>query len=118
VIVAQANSRFEDLLAFQCKALGFPAPERQYLFAKTLGRKFVADFCWVAQKLICEVNGGIWKKGGGAHSRPANIQRDVEKAQAAIVLGYTLLPVTTDQVRKGEAVKLLESVLKARGWVA
>lgn len=111
------NKRFEDLLAFQIRAYRLPEPHEQYRFAQSMGREFSADFAWAAFKLLLEVQGGIWRRGGGAHSHPTNIERDIEKHQHATLLGWFVLPVTTDQVQKGDAIVLLQRVLIARGWV-
>lgn len=110
------NKRFEELLAFQCRAYKLPEPHEQYRFAQSMGRQFSADFAWPAYKLLLEVQGGIWREGGGAHSHPLNLERDIEKQQHAVLLGWFVLPVTTDQVEKGEAIATLQEVLVARGW--
>ena len=110
------NKRFEDLLAFQCRAYQLPQPHEQYRFAQSMGRQFSADFAWPAYHLLLEVQGGIWRAGGGAHSHPLNIERDIEKQQHAVLLGWFVLPVTTDQVEKGDAIVLLQKTLIARGW--
>lgn len=109
-----AHARTEthnNLLAFQLKVMRVPAFEREYAFAKRWGRKFRADFAWPERRLLVECNGGLWMRGGGAHSRPANIKRDIEKAQWAIRLGWRLLPVTTDEVTSGAAVALIAKVV-------
>lgn len=110
------NARFEDLLAFQIRSLGLPIPERQYPFAQSVERKFLADFAFPGYLLLVEVNGGIWRKGGGAHSHPSNIERDIKKQQCAVLLGFNLLPVTTDEVTSGEAVAIVQKALIVRGW--
>ncbi len=108
------NERFEDELAFQIEAHRMPEPVRQYRFAEP--RRYSADFAWPGLRVLIEVQGGIWMPGGGAHSRPMNIERDVEKQQLAAVYGWTLVPVTTKQVKNGEAIAVLERVLAVRGW--
>lgn len=110
------NARFEELLAFQMKAVGLPAPERQYRFAKSMGRQFEADFAWPQFQLLLECEGGIWKRGGGAHSHPLDIERDIERRQYAVLLGFYVLPVTTDEVTKGKAVTVVQQALAVRGW--
>jgi very-short-patch-repair endonuclease len=110
------NARFEDLLAFQMKSLGLPEPARQYPFAQSVKREFLADFAWTQYSLLLEVNGGIWRKGGGAHSHPSNIERDIEKQQFAVLLGFYVLPVTTDEVTSGKAVAVIQQALAVRGW--
>jgi very-short-patch-repair endonuclease len=109
-----AQTVCEDLLAFQMTASGVPAFERQLQFID--GRKFTADFAWRAYSLVVEVQGGIWRRGGGAHSHPSNLLRDVEKAQLAVINGWSTFPVTTDEVRNGQALKFIELALRAKGW--
>lgn len=117
------NSKFEDEFAFQCRALKLPAPLTQHRWATALRsetgrpRQFTADFAWPQFNLLVEVQGGIWRVGGGAHSRPAMIERDIDKQQCAVLLGLFLLPVTTDEVKTGNAIALVQRVLAARGWV-
>jgi very-short-patch-repair endonuclease len=110
------NARFEDLLAFQIKSLGLPAPERQYRFAKGMKRQFESDFAWPELKLLVEVEGGIWKRGGGAHSHPLDVERDIERRQYAVLLGFFVLPVITDEVTSGKAIAVIQQALAVRGW--
>lgn len=109
-------SEFEDSFAFQCRARQLPSFERQYMYAKCLGRKFEADFCNQEYKLIVEINGGIWMKGGGAHSRPMGIENDYERHQYAARLGYFVLPFTTDDVTSGHAINWTIETLYKHGW--
>lgn len=102
---ARPNARFEDLLAFQIRSARLPEPARQFRFAPP--RKFTADFAWPDARLLLEVQGGIWKRGGGAHSHPLDIERDIEKGQNAALGGWLVMPVTTDQCTSGEALQLL-----------
>ncbi len=115
-IVPKAPNVAEELFAFQCASARLPAIVPQFLFAAPLNRRFLADFAFPAYKVLVEINGGIWRPGGGAHSRPANIERDIEKAQYAALLGYLVLPFTPREVRKGRALTWTERTLKARGW--
>jgi very-short-patch-repair endonuclease len=110
------NERFERELSFQIRAHGLPQPHEQYHFAAELGRKFRADFAWPQYKLLCEVHGAVWQRGGGGHSHPTGILKDIERYQIACLLGWFVVPVTTDHVRKGEAIALLERIFASRGW--
>jgi very-short-patch-repair endonuclease len=93
----------EDLLALHLKAHKIPF-EREVMFAKP--RKWRADFR-IAPDLLVEVDGGIWRKGGGAHSRPANIVRDIEKLNAGVMLGYRTLRFTPEMVQQGLAIEMI-----------
>lgn len=116
------NARFEEGLAFQIRAHQLPEPHQQYRWATELlnenkrPRQFRADFFFAQFKLIVEVQGAIWQRGGGGHSHPTGILKDIDKLQCAALLGLTVLPVTTDEVKRGEAITIIERVLHARGW--
>lgn len=107
---------YEEELAFSMRAQRLPRFERQYYFAKELGRRFAADFAWPKYKLLVEVQGGIWRPGGGAHSHPLDIERDVERQQYVAILRWTVLPVLPKEVRNGHAVELILMVLEKLGW--
>lgn len=106
----------EEELGVQLRAHGVPVGVTQFAAAKHLGRKFSWDRAWPEYLLLLEVQGGVFRKGGGAHSHPLNILRDIEKQSYAALCGYCVLPVTTDQVRKGEALQWIVQVLESRGW--
>lgn len=106
----------EEDLGHQLRYFGCPEGLTQFQFAKHMGRKFAADRAWPVYQVLLEVQGGVWRKGGGAHSHPLNILRDIEKQQYAALCGYLVVPVTTDQVAKGEALQWIVRVLEARGW--
>lgn len=116
------NERFERELAWQIGAHRLPQPVEQYRWATELKsetgrpRQFRADFAWPQFNLLVEVQGGLWRRGGGAHSHPSNIERDIEKAQCAVLLGLFVLPETTDEVKRGDAIAMIERVLHSRGW--
>lgn len=104
---------WEKLLAFHITHAEpkLPEPTRHYRFAKALGRRFEADFAWPKERVLVEVQGGIWRKYGGAHSRPDHIERDIEKQQCALMLGYRLLPVTPQDVRSGRALEMIQQLV-------
>jgi len=99
-----SKSSLEEDLAFQIKSIGLPEPEREYRFHNT--RKWRFDFAWVDYRIAMEVEGGVWN--GGRHGRGSGIVKDIEKGNAAVLLGWQMLRATADMVKSGEAVKLLE----------
>jgi hypothetical protein len=56
------------------------------------------DYAWPEVRLAVEVEGGIWRKGGGAHSHPLNIERDAEKYTAAGLLGWRVLRYPPEKI--------------------
>lgn len=69
-------------------------------------RKWRFDYAIPAIKVAIEIEGGIWMRGGGAHSRPTNIQRDVEKQNAATMLGWRPLRFTPVEIKSGESIRM------------
>lgn len=82
-------------------------PQRNHRFHPT--RRWEIDFAWPAAKVGIEIQGGIWI--GGAHARPSNIERDMEKHNALLDLGWRVWHFSPRQVKSGEAVQHLERVL-------
>ena len=72
-----------------CKAAGLPIPIPEYEFHPT--RKFRFDYAIPQWRIGIEVEGGIWRQGGGAHSHPSNIERDIEKYNCAAIQGWRVL---------------------------
>jgi very-short-patch-repair endonuclease len=115
---AKAKAKREEaeaLLAMSLKAAAaagaVPAFAREYLFADSIGRAFRADFAFPSVRLLVEVQGGVWRRGGGAHSHPSNILRDIDKARTAARLGWYVCPVTTDEVKSGAALEAIEHTI-------
>ena len=59
--------------------------EREYRFA--LPRQWRADFAFVNERVLVEVDGGQWKPHGGRH----NLDADREKTNEAAARGYRVL---------------------------
>lgn len=65
-------------------------------------------------KIAIEQDGGIWMKGGGAHSRPQNIERDIEKSTLASVNGWTVIRRTPDQLMTNETLQLIQKAIELK----
>jgi len=91
-----------------CRGAKLPEPVPEYEFAKGIGRKWRADYCWPLERLILEVEGGLWT--GGRHSSGTGAIADLEKYSEAAILGYRVIYATPDQVRDGTA---LDRVMRA-----
>jgi len=94
-------------LVGMCRGAGLPEPTPEYRFHASRGWMF--DYAFVAERLAVEIEGGIWKKGGGAHSHPLNIERDIEKYNEAAILGWRILRVVPE--RWMEAIVLIRRAL-------
>lgn len=67
-------------------------------------RKLRGDIVFPLRKLIVEIQ-------GEAHRVKQRFYDDIEKAQATLLAGYTLIPISTRQVKDGSAVGVIRSVM-------
>jgi very-short-patch-repair endonuclease len=72
------------------------ASERKALGLAKVRRAFVGDFVWEQAKVVCELQGAIWVKGG--HSTGGGIQRDAIKQVTAAAGGWVVLPLTAEMI--------------------
>lgn len=93
-----------------CRAAGLPEPVPEYAFAKP-GRGWRADYAWPLQRLLLEVDGGIWTRG--AHSTGTGRLRDMEKLSEAAIRGYRVIYATPDDVRSGAVMDRIQRALGA-----
>jgi very-short-patch-repair endonuclease len=101
-------SEVENELAFQIKAAGLPVPARQMQIIPA--RRFRWDFAWPSALLAVEVQGGLYS--GGAHVRAWGVTRDAEKNNLVVLAGWRVLYFTSEAVRSGRALSVLETALK------
>lgn len=73
-------------------------------------RKWRADFHIKNTKLLIEVEGGIWS--GGRHTRGKGYLGDMEKYNAATMMGFQVLRFSTEQVKSGFAINQIEGLVK------
>ena len=96
----------ESELVIQLKALKIEFEQEFKFHAK---RKWRADFHITGKKLLVEVEGGIWS--GGRHTRGKGYLGDMEKYNAATVMGYRVIRFSTEQVKSGLAVQQIEKMV-------
>jgi len=99
-------NEFEAKLARELKALKINF-EQEYQFHPK--RKWRADFHLVGKKILVEVEGGIWS--GGRHTRGKGYIGDMEKYNAAVMMGYQVIRFSTEQVKSGLAVQQIEKMV-------
>lgn len=99
-------SEGEAKLASDLKALRISF-EQEYKFHPK--RQWKADFHMTGTKILVEIEGGIWT--GGRHTRGKGFIHDMEKYNAATVLGYQVLRFSTEQVKSGLAVRQIEKMV-------
>lgn len=115
----------EELLAVHLAELGLPF-KREYKYAP--GRRFKADFAvWITQSYsgsphlrqvrpdlpfcLIEVQGGIYSKQ--AHGSITGILKDNARLFEAFKAGWPMIRFSPDQVKSGEAKRLIEEVLRS-----
>lgn len=102
-------SHLHVAVLFQLRAAGLPEPEQEFKFAPN--RRYRFDLAWPACSLALEISGGTW--GVGGHSTGQGIQRDYEKLNLAVVLGWRVLQADATMVRDGRALRWVERALEA-----
>jgi very-short-patch-repair endonuclease len=94
----------------QIKLAGLPKPEPEFKFHPT--RKWRADWAWPEEKLIVEMEGGIFgssRRGqkAGWHQSISGMLDDMDKYNQMALLGYRLLRFTPQQMDDGPAVRTI-----------
>src|SRR3990167_5526682 len=103
-------SALTDRLVLQIRAAQLPAPQREV--RGCLDRRWRVDCAWDDLRLAVEVEGGTWIRG--RHARGRGMRADCEKYNRVVLDGWTLLRVTTDMVRDGSALTVIEAAVRAR----
>lgn len=99
-------NEFEAKLARELKTLKIEF-EQEFEFHPK--QKWRVDFHLVGKKILVEVEGGIWS--GGRHTRGKGYIGDMEKYNAATMLGYQVIRFSTDQVKSGLAIQQIEKIV-------
>nr|WP_314137723.1 DUF559 domain-containing protein [Acinetobacter lwoffii] len=102
----KVQSEGEVKLATALKALKIDF-EQEFKFHPE--RKWKADFHLVGKKILVEVEGGIWS--GGRHTRGKGYLGDMEKYNAATMMGYQVIRFSTEQVKSGLAIQQIEKMV-------
>lgn len=84
--------------------MGVPEPTTEHRFHPK--RKWRFDFAWPDVRLALEVEGGVWT--GGRHTRGSGFLGDVEKYNAAAVMGWRVLRCTPSTLLKLETVNTIK----------
>ena len=99
-------NEFEAKLARELKTLKIKFEQEFYFHPE---RKWRADFHLIDKKILVEVEGGIWS--GGSHTRGKGYLRDLEKYNAATMMGFQVIRFSTDQVKSGHAIQQIEMMV-------
>lgn len=102
-----AESALEARVELALRGLYLPPHVREYAFAPP--RRWRWDFCWPSHKVAMEIDGGIYR--GGAHSRGPGIEKDHEKRNTGVLLGWRILVFGPRAVESGNWIAVVETVL-------
>lgn len=112
-----------DLFAKQCRDRGLPEHSREWMFAKSIGRRWLFDFAFLEPwKLAVEIEGLVVMRVHGElvvkgrHASITGFREDCVKYASAALLGWTVLRFEQSQVKAGDAIEYTMRVLAARGW--
>lgn len=100
----------ELALATQIGWAQVPLPTTEHRF--DLARRWRFDFAWPELKVAAEVEGGTFT--AGRHSRGRGFEADCEKYSEAAIAGWLVVRVTSDMVKDGRALGLIERAIAAR----
>ena len=103
----------ELLMATQLEQAGIPFerevkfhPERRWRADFMVGQ----SFAWpVRGRLLIEIDGGAWV--GGRHTTGKGFEGDLEKLNAAALLGFRVLRFTPAMVDDGRALAVIQRAL-------
>lgn len=101
-------SQAELALKWQLTAARLPGHVQEVRFDPV--RKWRFDFAFPGHKVAVEIEGGAWSNG--RHTRPAGFEADLEKYNAAALLGWIVLRVTPRMVDDGRALRLIEQAIQ------
>lgn len=109
----QIAEKFAD----QVRERQLPEPEREYVFASDLGRRWRFDFAWPDQRIALEIEGLVVRKIAGQlvcqgrHATVSGFVGDCEKYAWAVALGWRVLRFAQAQVKSRFAIDMLVRVL-------
>jgi very-short-patch-repair endonuclease len=102
--VNKKSKKYSSVPAYFWKINGLPIPCAEYKFHPT--RKWRFDFCYPENKLAIEIEGGIFSKG--RHVQGAGYIGDMQKYNAATLLGYRILRYQPGKINFDEIKQALK----------
>lgn len=82
--------------------------EKEYRFHPI--RKWKMDYAIPSIMVGVEVEGGLWKEGGGRHNRAAGFIADMEKYNTATAMGWRIFRILPGKY--GDALRMIEALIK------
>lgn len=106
-----AKSAIEAHLLAAIIAAGLPEPVAQFKWCH--GRRFAADFAYPEEKILIEVQGGVYLPRGGRHNRGAGYEADRAKINEAQLQGWRVLEFGPSHVKDGTATATVKRALES-----
>lgn len=88
---------------------GLPLPVAEYHFHPP--RRWRLDFCWIAQQVALENQGGLFS--GGRHTRGAALLREHEKLNHAAMDGFRVVFTTPQTITNPATLAMLRVLLRS-----
>jgi hypothetical protein len=89
-----------------------PKPDREYRFHTV--RKWRFDFAWPAPEFLIAVEVEGLTPRGGRHQTMSGYRGDIEKYNAAALLGWLVLRFTDREIRRGIAIRTIQEAFAIR----
>jgi hypothetical protein len=87
---------------------GLPQPETELIFARP--RRWRFDYAWPQWKIALEVEGAVWVQG--RHTRGSGFVKDMEKYNAAVLLGWRVVRCVPKDVTATKTLEMLRQLLR------
>jgi hypothetical protein len=97
----------EDISKFFAR-FGIAAPVYEHQFHPD--RKWKFDVSWPDRLVALEVEGGLWIHG--RHNSPVGMLKDIEKYNAAAMLGWRILKTTPRHLISFGTAAMIKEILK------
>lgn len=107
------RTALEDRLARDMDALGIRY-QRQFQFDPN--RRWRSDFSLTGTMLLIECHGGTFTNG--RHVRGKGFQKDCEKQNAAVILGFRPLVFSSGMITRGVAIRVIQEALNTEQYYA
>lgn len=108
-----SKSVVEDLMEVHLREANFNGFKRNAYFIP--GRKFQADFLFEREKIVLEVDGGVWLGNKGGHTGGKGATSDRERDCLGLINGYLTVRVVSEHVRSGDAIKWFKEIFDTWG---
>lgn len=97
-------------LRMYCESQGYPVPVAEHRFHPV--RKWRFDAAFLEAKIAVEFQGGSWV--GGRHTRASGYEKDREKMNEAVVVGWRVIEVTHRQASNGVLFGFIDRLFGGR----